>query len=107
MPPSFQGFSALAASFPAKIDHLPAAWHNCRSVAVPFGTSLIGRRYGKGVIDGKTKTQTMIDAGYSKTTAAKRQQLVFGRERVQDAFVAAFESQGLRTDRLARIIEGP
>jgi hypothetical protein len=59
----------------------------------------------RGVIEGKTKTQAMIDAGYSETTAAKRQQLVFGRERVQDAFIAAFESQGLSADRLARIIE--
>jgi hypothetical protein len=59
----------------------------------------------KGVIEGKTKTQAMIDAGYSETTAVKRQQLVFGRERVQDAFVAAFESQGLSADRLAKIIE--
>ena len=58
-----------------------------------------------GVIEGKTKTQAMIDAGYSESTAVKRQEMVFGRERVQDAFIAAFESQGLRADTLARIIE--
>ncbi len=58
-----------------------------------------------GVIEGKTKTQAMIDAGYSETTAVKRQEMVFGRERVQDAFIAAFESQGLGADTLARIIE--
>ena len=67
--------------------------------------SLKERGAVEGVMEGKTKTQAMIDAGYSETTAVKRQQMVFGRDRVQDAFVAALESQGLSADRLARIIE--
>lgn len=59
----------------------------------------------KGVLEGKTKTQAMIDAGYSETTAVKRQQLVFGRERVQEAFIAAIESQGITPDRLAQVMK--
>ena len=59
-----------------------------------------------GVIEVKTKTQAMIDAGYSETTAVKRQQMVFGRGRVQDAFIAAIESQGITPDRLALVLRG-
>ena len=58
-----------------------------------------------GVIEGKSKTQALIDAGYSESTANKRQQMVFGRDRVQDAFIAAFERAGISVDTLARLMK--
>jgi phage terminase small subunit len=58
-----------------------------------------------GVIEGKSKTRALIDAGYSESTAIKRQQMIFGRERVQDAFIASFEGAGISVDRLARLLK--
>lgn len=59
-----------------------------------------------GVVGGKSKTQAiMIDADYSESTANKRQQMVFGRERVQDALMAALESAGITPDTLAGLMK--
>jgi hypothetical protein len=57
-----------------------------------------------GLLEGKSQTQAMIDAGYSQCMAQKQQKKVFGRERVKNTLVAAMESLGIDVERLSGVI---
>ena len=56
-----------------------------------------------GLLDGKTRKQAMLDAGYSKSMAETQQKRVVGRERVRRALLALLDTQGNIIDKLARI----
>ena len=56
-----------------------------------------------GLIEGKTRKQAMLDAGYSKSMAETQQKRVVGRERVRRALLALLDTQGNIIDKLAKI----
>ena len=56
-----------------------------------------------GLLDGKTRKQAMLDAGYSKSMAETQQKRVVGRERVRRALLALLDTQGNIIDKLAKI----
>ncbi|MDB4285620.1 hypothetical protein N9903_01805 [bacterium] len=58
----------------------------------------------QGLLEGKSQTQAMVEAGYSQSMAHKQQKKVFGRDRIQSALVAAMESIGVDVEKLAGVI---
>ena len=58
----------------------------------------------RGLLEGKTQSQALLDAGYSQSMAMKQQKKVIGRARVQKALAAALEDFGIDASMLAQTI---
>ena len=59
----------------------------------------------KGLLAGKTATDAMIAAGYSRSTSISRPYSVLEKTRVKEAMKDAMDRRGLTTKRLAKTIE--
>jgi hypothetical protein len=66
--------------------------------------SPLERKAVEGVLQGKSQTQAMLDAGYSEGMSHKQQKRVFERDRVQGAIVAAMEDMGVDVERLVMVL---
>jgi len=66
--------------------------------------TVLERKAVEGLLEGKSQTQAMLDAGYSEGMAQKQQKKVFSRERVRTAIVAAMEDMGIDVEMLTQVL---
>lgn len=71
---------------------------------LPVELSLREALVVKGFLEGRTATDAMIAAGYSRSTSISRPYSVLEKSRVKVALREAMERQGLTTEQLAKTL---
>lgn len=64
-------------------------------------TELQAKKLAEGLLEGKSTTEAILDAGYSKNTAEKQQARTVGSRRVQSYLNEAWDKAGITDELLA------